>query len=50
MNRQLVHMRDQKASLIAMEKYRRQQAFQQGLDHVVMVVSLWAIALIISIQ
>lgn len=28
MNRPLVHMRDQKASLIAMERYRRQQAIQ----------------------
>lgn len=44
MNRPLVHMRDQKASLIAMEKYRRQQAFQEGLESFLLVISIWVMA------
>ncbi|QPK64101.1 hypothetical protein IVG45_03765 [Methylomonas sp. LL1] len=46
MNRPLVHMRDQKASLIAMEKYRRQQTIQAGLENFLMVISIWVMAFV----
>ena len=46
MKRPLVHMRDQKASLIAMEKYRRQQELQSGLENFLVVVSIWVIAFV----
>lgn len=49
MNRQLIHMRDQKASLIVMERYRRQQAIQTGLETFVILAGVGMMALAIWI-
>lgn len=46
MKHSLIHMRDQKASLIVMERYRRQQAIQTGLGTLVMVVGVGMMTLV----
>lgn len=49
MNRQHVHMRDQKASLVVMERFRKQQALQEGMENFVMVISIWTIAFMVAL-
>jgi len=46
MKRPFVHMRDQKASIAAMAKYRRQQTIQAGLENFLMVISIWVMAFV----
>lgn len=43
MNRHPVHMRDQKASIVVMDNYRRQQVFQDRLEYFI-IVTAWAMA------
>lgn len=50
MNRHYIHMRDQKASLVVMERYRRQQAFQERLEQFVTFASIGVFALIAALS
>lgn len=49
MQRQLVHMRDQKANLIAMEMRKRQKDRDMMIDYLTLLVGFWAIAFVVTL-
>jgi hypothetical protein len=50
MNRQHVHMRDHKDSIVVMAKFRHRRALQENMENCIMLLSVWAIAVLAGLQ
>lgn len=48
--KQLVHMRDQKANLLAMEHRKRQLQREMAFEYYTLLFSIWAISLIVTLN